>query len=310
MLDVKRLRLLWELDRRGTVIAVADALHQSSSAVSQQLALLEREVGVTLLRRSGRVLELTPAAQVLVAETENVLRAVEQAADAVQQKQPQVTGKLRVAAFQTAMLALLPQAIQRIRRNHPGVHIELIQYEPELALRETWLRNFDLVIAEQYPEHATEQFAGLESKPLTRDKIQLALPRTPDSSPEFQSVKTLSDTQHLPWVMEPKGTATRHFAEQACRLAGFEPDVRFETADLQAHVRLVATGNAVALLPSLVHFGSPYSKANDIKLLDLPGSPRRTIFTAARKSSRKNAALKAFRQVLETEAAALQTETI
>jgi DNA-binding transcriptional LysR family regulator len=81
--------------------------------------------------------------------------------------------------------------------------------------------------------------------------------------------------------MEPEGTAARTWAVQLCRSAGFEPDVRFETADLIAHIRLIRSGNAVGLLPDLVWAGD----APSVALTELPGSPRRTIFTSSRRSS-------------------------
>src|SRR5690606_42151582 len=91
--------------------------------------------------------------------------------------------------------------------------------------------------------------------------------------------------------MEPRGTASRHWAEQACRSAGFEPDVRFETADLQAHVRLIESGNAVAIVPALVHGGG----AGRVRSVPLDGAPQRTVFTAALESSRAHPALAAVR---------------
>ena len=95
--------------------------------------------------------------------------------------------------------------------------------------------------------------------------------------------------------MEPRGTASRHFAEQACRTAGFEPDVRFETADLQAHIRLVESGHAVALLPDLVWGG----RTPSVSLTSLDGSPVREVFTSVRESSRERPAILALRDVLE-----------
>ncbi|WP_053386065.1 LysR family transcriptional regulator [Leucobacter japonicus] len=298
MLEVKRLRLLWELSRRGTVIAVAEALSYSPSAVSQQLSILEREVGMPLLTRSGRTLRLTAAARSLVAHTEQLLADLERADDAVRRFGTEVIGTLRVAAFQTALLAIMPQALRRMRAEHPAVRVEVVQHEPAAALYETWARGFDLVVAEQYPGHATEHFAGLDRQPLTRDAIQLALPAHAGVDPEFDAVFQLSDAASLPWVMEPVGAASRHWAEQACRVAGFEPDVRFETADLQAHLRLVESGLAVALLPGMVHVG----RASDIRLIDLPGDPERTVFTASRHSSADSPALDAFRAILSEEA--------
>ena len=92
--------------------------------------------------------------------------------------------------------------------------------------------------------------------------------------------------------MEPRGTASRHWAEQVCRVAGFEPDVRFETADLQAHIRLVESGHAVALLPDLVWGGAGRS----VRTIELPGAPRREVFTSARRAD--DATIAACRAVL------------
>lgn len=309
MLEMKRLRLLWELSARGTVVQVAEALNYTPSAVSQQLALLEREVGTPLLRRVGRTLELTAAAEALVAETEELLAGLERAETAAHRVSGEVAGSVRIAVFQTAVLAIMPQALRRLRTEHPNLRVEMVQHEPETALHETRVRGFDLVVAEQYPGHATAQFTGLDREPLTLDPIRLALPRPGASADgvfdtaEFDEVKRLEDAAQLPWVMEPRGAASRHWAEQACRSAGFEPDVRYETADLQAHVRLIESGNAVALLPGLV------GAESRLRMVSLPGNPHRTIFTAARISNADSPAVAAVRQSLEIEAASLAKPT-
>jgi len=98
----------------------------------------------------------------------------------------------------------------------------------------------------------------------------------------------------MAWVMEPRGTASRHFAEQLCRTAGFEPDVRFETADLQAHIRLIESGNAAAILPDLVWAG----RTPSVQLTSLDGEPRREVFTSVREASRDRPTIVAVRDVL------------
>ncbi|NKX54734.1 LysR family transcriptional regulator [Arthrobacter mobilis] len=302
MLDLHRLRLLRELSIRGTIASVAAALSYSPSSVSQQLSLLEREAGTELLRKSGRRLQLTAQAQALVMHTGEVLDSMERAEAALAAAQPVVSGTVRLAVFQTAALALMPNMMRTLRESHPQVRVELVQHEPETALHETWARNFDLVVAEQYPGHAAPHYAGLDRQLLTRDDIRLAVPADLSDAPEdFRRVRALADAAGLPWVMEPHGAASRHWAEQACRSAGFEPDVRFETPDLQAHVRLVESGNAVALLPQLVWA----HRQQAARLVDLAGQPQRTIFTAMRRSSARHPAIAAVRQALETEAAAL-----
>jgi DNA-binding transcriptional LysR family regulator len=263
--------------------------------------VLEREAGAQLLRRTGRTLELTPAGEVLVAETAELLAGLERAEAALHRVREEVVGTIRVAAFQTAMLSVLPGALRRLRERYPGLRVEVVQYEPGAALQETWIRSFDLVVAEQYPGHAAEHFQGLDREPLTRDPIRLAVPPSGAGDPRFDRAERIEDLAELPWVMEPQGAATRHWAEQACRTAGFEPDVRYETADLQAHIGFIESGNAVALLPGLVHVGA----APRLRLIELPDRPHRTVFTAVRASQGRHPALAAVREALAAEAARL-----
>ena len=291
MLDLRRLRLLREVKLRGTLAEVAEALNYSPSAVSQQLALLEKEVGVPLLRKSGRRVSLTPQAEILVAHTSTVLEVLEQAEAEVTTSLERPAGLVRLAVFQSAALALLPDALTLVRSEYPEMRLEVTQQEPEAALHATWTRDFDLVIAEQYPGHAAPRHPELDRVDLTTAPLRLGVSKTLVAE---HNIKNLADTANLPWVMEPRGTASRHWAEQACRQAGFEPDVQFETADIQAHIRLVESGNAVALLTGLAWVGRPVT----VELIDLPGNPRRTVFTAARRASAKSPAIVVCRDVL------------
>jgi DNA-binding transcriptional LysR family regulator len=291
MLDVRRLRLLRELQIRGTLAEVAEALQYSPSSVSQQLALLEKEAGVELLRKTGRRVQLTPQAEVLVAHTAQLLETLEQAEADLAASLTTVTGTVRIAVFQSAALALMPDTLSRLSTAYPEVRIEMTQREPETALHETWARDFDLVIAEQYPGHAAPRYPELDRIKLTTDAIRLAVPPGAPGRPQITS---LEDTADMAWVMEPRGAASRHWAEQACRSAGFEPDVRFETADLQAQIRLIESGNAVALMPDLVWTG----RGTTAQLLDLPANPFRTIFTSVRRASATRPAILAAREML------------
>lgn len=291
MLDVRRLRLLRELKIRGTLADVAEALKYSPSSVSQQLALLEKEAGVELLRKTGRRVQLTPQAEVLVAHTAQLLETLERAESDLAASLTTVAGTVRIAVFQSAALALMPDALTMIHRDYPEVRMEMVQREPETALHETWARDFDLVIAEQYPGHAAPHWPGLDRRKLTSDAIRLAVPA---AELDRHGITSIADTADSAWVMEPRGAASRHWAEQACRSAGFEPDVRFETADLQAQIRLIESGNAVGLMPDLVWTG----RSTTARLLDLPGNPRRTVFTSVRRASAERPAIVACRDVL------------
>lgn len=292
MLELRRLRLLRELKLRGTISAVAEALSFSPSSVSQQLAQLESEAGVPLLTKSGRRLLLTPQAEILVAHTTGLLERLELMETELETSLSDVTGTVRLAVFQSAALGIIPQALTLLAAEHPGLRVEITQREPESALVEVWAREFDLVIAEQYPGHAAPRQAGLDRVALCADELRLGVPAGRGiHSTEIRSIRDAATTA---WVMEPRGTASRHFAEQLCRSAGFEPDVRFETADLQAHIRLVESGNAVALLPDLVWAG----REPGVPLLRLPGEPRRTVFTSVRDASRDRPAIVAVRGIL------------
>jgi DNA-binding transcriptional LysR family regulator len=298
MLDVRRLRLLRELKIRGTLAEVAAALQYSPSSVSQQLALLEKEAGVELLRKTGRKVQLTPQAEVLVAHTAQLLETLEQAEADLAASLTTVSGTVRIAVFQSAALALMPDTLTLMAGTYPEVRIEMTQREPETALHETWARDFDIVIAEQYPGHAAPRYPELDRIKLTTDAIRLAVP--PESG-DWPAITSLADTAELAWVMEPRGAASRHWAEQACRSAGFEPDVRFETADLQAQIRLIESGNAVGLMPDLVWTG----RGTTAELIELPEKPRRTVFTSVRRSSAQRPAILAAREILATTAASI-----
>ncbi|WP_296665461.1 LysR family transcriptional regulator [Demequina sp.] len=295
MLDLTRLVALRELALRGTIAAAADAMGYTPSAVSQQLAALEREAGVALTVRSGRNVVLTPAGQRLVARTHQLLDTMELAESELHDRAAQAAGTVRLAVFQSAALTLVPGALLRLRESHPRVRVHVTQSEPGAALADTWARDFDLVVAEEYPHHSAPHYPGVARRPLVTDDLLLAVG---GAWSDAESVRDLADAV---WVMEPQGTSTRHFGEQTCRVAGFEPDVRFETADLQAHVLLVERGLAVAILPGLMvaHTGM------GARTLTLDGEPRRTVFSAMRQSSRVDPAVEAVRLALEAQARSL-----
>jgi DNA-binding transcriptional LysR family regulator len=278
MLDVRKLRLLRELQIRGTVTGVAEALSYSPSSVSQQLSALEREAGVALLEKTGRRVQLTAQGHILVQHTAEILDRLERAEAALSASLTSVTGVVRIAVFQSAAHAIVPRALTILATDYPELRVEVTERAPEQGLFEVSARDFDLVIAEQYPGGTRALPADLDRIALTSDTIRLATSADPDARIRTSS---LADAARLPWVMEPVGTAARTWATQLCRSAGFEPDVRYETADLIAHIRLVRSGNAVGLLPDLVWAG----EEPPVRLLDLPDAPTRTIFTSARRSS-------------------------
>lgn len=292
MLDVNRLRMLVELSRRGTLSAVADALSYSKASVSQQLSALERDVGVPLLRRVGRGVQFTPQGNVLVAEAIGILDQLEHAEVAVAESLTEVTGTVRIAVFQSTAHSLLPRALESLKERHPALRVEVTECDPETGLVGVSSRDFDLILAEQYPGHTRPIHADLDRVVLAHDAIALA--RRPGTRPSADAFAALWSTRTEPWVLEPAGTASRAWAEQLCRTAGFEPDVRFEIADLTAHVRLIHAGLAVGLLPELVWAGDTPT----VDLAPLPHEPRREIFSSARRVSADAPSIRAVRTAL------------
>ena len=291
MLDVNRLRMLVELSRRGTLSAVADALSYSKATVSQQLSALEREAGAPLLRRVGRGVQFTPQGNVLVEQAIGILDQLEHAQVAVAESLTEVTGTVRIAVFQTAAHALLPPALLALQAQHPALRVDVPESDPETSLVGVASRDFDLMLAEQYPGRTRPINADLDRVVLTHDAIMLA--RTPGAE-KADAAAALWATRSEPWVLEPAGTASRAWAEQLCRTSGFEPDVHFEVADLTTHIRLIRAGLAVGLLPELVWAGD----APTVDLTPLPGAPRREIFSSARRVSAAAPSIRAVRRAL------------
>lgn len=283
MLDLRRLRLLRELRRRGTIGAVAEALSYSPSAISQQLATLEKEAGVTLLEPVGRRVRLTAQAELLVEHTERLLEEMERAEAELARSLEAVVGTLRVAAFQTAVLALVPSTLQRVAEEHPGLRVEITELEPEVAVPALVAGDFDLVLGEEYPGLPLRRPRELERRDLFTDELRLAIP----TSWRERSLATLSSR---PFVLEPPGTAAYEWSLALCRTTGFEPDVRYSSTDLQIHLTLVEHGLAVALVPDL----SGAQTRSGLTLRRLPDRPRRLVFAATRRGAAEHPTIQAF----------------
>ncbi|WP_279366238.1 LysR family transcriptional regulator [Microbacterium testaceum] len=287
MFDLRRLRLLHELSVRGTLAAVAEALAYSPSTISQQLALLEKEAGVPLLEPDGRRVRLTAQGAALAAHAARMLAADEAARAELERMRPSLA-PVRLAVMQSAAHGLLPRALDALAESEPQLRVEVAELAPEEGLFEVAARGFDLAVAEQYPGHTREHREGLERGLLGRDAIRLAVSCD-------DPAQHLEDLRERAWVMEPVGTAARQWATQQCRAAGFEPDVRFEMADLTAQARLVASGHAVGMIPDLVFAG----EAPPVRLVGLPGQPRREVFTAVRRGTADRPGVRAVRAALQ-----------
>jgi DNA-binding transcriptional LysR family regulator len=297
MLDVHRLRLLRELERRGTLAAVAQALSYSPSAISQQLSQLESEAGVTLLEPAGRGVRLTPQARILVQHTEAILRQLEEAEADLRASLAEVRGTLRVASFQSVLFALLPSVLTRLAERHPGLRVEIAHEEAGPAFAGLLAHDFDIVLGEEYPGVAHMSVAGARTQLLANDELFAVFPTRgrhavsgePDAHPR------LGDLARVPWIFDPADAGPGQWARNACREAGFEPDVRYVASDLLLQIHLAETGHAAAIIPRLLLAAVPRPAAG---IMPLPGRPHRRLTTGVRAGAARHPAIRAFRETL------------
>ncbi len=304
MLDLHRLRLLYELNARGTIAAVADALQFTPSAVSQQLAVLEREAGLPLLERAGRGVRLTDAAIVLAAHAGVLLERVELAQADLAAATGRVAGRGRIACFQSAALRLAVPAMRALAREAPDLRCELIEAEPEQSLPALVLGDVDLVLADEWQHQPHARPAGVEREDLCRDPVHLVLPAGPSGG--FGAVVEPCRWASWPdaaWTTGHPGTGWEEMTNRTCRdLGGFDPDIRHRTNDSVTSLALIAEGQAVALLPQLVrpeaHPGVSIRGISE-------GSAHRTIFTATRAADAERPSVQALLAAVRAAAADL-----
>jgi DNA-binding transcriptional LysR family regulator len=289
MLDVRKLLLLRELARRDTIAAVAEALCYTPSAVSQQLAALERDAGVPLLQRTGRRVSLTPAGAALAGQTEEILALLERAAAGLAAARTGLAGPLRIGAFPTAMRTILPAALVALGRDHPGLELMVTELDPAAvpdALRSGAL---DVALVHEYEFVPAPRDPALDTEPLLEEAIYLASAGPPpvvgeDTAGEDTAGEDTAgeDTagedpvgghRDSPWIMASPGTLCHTMAVRACQAAGFTPRIRHHADDFVTVLALVAAGQGVALVPQLGATGPPPG----VVLTELPARRRTRI---------------------------------
>ncbi|MFG2973085.1 LysR substrate-binding domain-containing protein [Streptomyces sp. NPDC048331] len=253
MLDVRRLRLLRELARRGTIAAVAEALTFSPSAVSQQLGVLEREAGLPLLERTGRGVRLTPAGQNLVRHAEAVLERLEQADADLAEARGGLAGALRIGAFPTATRAIVPAALISLARLHPALEPMVSETDPAAVAHALRAGDLDVALVHEYDFVPVEPEPGLATEPLYGEAMYLAAPaaEAPDPPGGSDQGAVLRTYAKAPWITATPGTLCHAMTVRACQAAGFTPRVRHQVDEFATVLALVAAGQGVAVVPQL-----------------------------------------------------------
>ncbi len=249
MLDVRRLRVLHTVSTYGSVTAAAAALGYSGPAVSQQLAALEREVGMPLTERVGRGIALTAAADILVAHTEALLAQLDAAEAEVSALRDQVSGRVTIAAFPSAAAAIVPRAWTGLAYSAPHLQLALDEMEPDESLPALIRGEVDVAVVHEYDVLPRPLDPAHERRELLLDPVLIAVHvESGFAGTGTVGLNTLADQ---PFLAPRAGTSCAEMTQRACAIEGFVPRVVARATDFHVLLELVAVGAGVTLVPRL-----------------------------------------------------------
>jgi DNA-binding transcriptional LysR family regulator len=283
MLNVARLRVLVEVARRGSFSGAAEALSYTQSAVSQQIAALEAETGMTLLERRPRGVRPTAAGLTLVEHAEGILARLQAAEDELAAIAGLRGGALRMASFPTAGATLMPVAIANFRAIYPEVRLTLAEGEPEEIAPRLLAGELDIALLFEFEDPDDDEAADLHDGRLKRvklleDPMYLALPR--EHPLAHKRTLRLEELSGEAWVQTSETSPCARHVVRSCRAAGFEPNVAFESDDYQTVQGLVAAGVGVALIPELAFAPGLSARADVVVRALSPHPPVREVIAA------------------------------
>jgi DNA-binding transcriptional LysR family regulator len=297
--DWRKLRLLHELDRRGTIAATAEAMYLTPSAVSQQLAGLAREVGVPLLERRGRSVMLTGQARVLLAHAEEMRELAERTRAALDAWSDGTEGYVRVGALATGIAALVGPAIVRLRAERPGLTVRVSEQEPDEALGLLDAGELEIAVTVDYPGAPAREDARYRRLDLISDVMDAVVPAGHPLAgrPSVNLAELACDV----WVGAAASDACGHIMTGICAAAGFSPNVQYHCREWDAVAALVAAGVGVALVPRSAHPLRP----RELAVLPVVGAPAtRLLYALTRAGTEQDPATRATLEALEAVAAA------
>ena len=288
MLDVRRLRVLHAVSAYGSVTAAAAALGYSAPAVSQQLAALEREVGMRLTERAGRGVELTPAAHILVGHTDALLARLDTAEADLAALRDQIAGRVALAAFPSAAASLVPAAWAALADSAPQVRLDLTEMEPEESLPAMLRNETDVAVAHEYDLLPRPLDPLFERRELLDDPVVLAIPPDSALSPAADGPVPLATLAGQPFLAPRQGTSCAEMIQRACARAGFVPRVVARASDFHVLLSLVAAGAGVTLVPGLAARWLPPR----VRLVPPADPVTRRVFTVSRRGGDRKPAVR------------------
>ncbi len=278
-MDLHRLRVLLELSRLGSMHAVAESMHTSTSTVSQQIATLAREAGAPLVEPAGRRVRLTPAGRRLADHAVTILAAVD-AAQRDLDPDAEPTGAVLVAGFATAIRRSLLPAVAELALTHPGVTVSIHEYEPLESLDLIAADDVDLALVYDYKLAPVSFGADLVVRPLWEVPWGLGVPATGRKGPSRRTPQTTDLREYAghDWIVNSRNTADEDVVRTLASLVGFTPRVVHRIDSLELVEELVDSGRGVALLP----LDYPTSKRVQVLPVADPGATLRA-YTVVRR---------------------------
>ncbi|MDI3422859.1 LysR family transcriptional regulator [Streptomyces luteolus] len=249
MLNLERLRTLDALARHGSVSKAAAGLHVTTSAVSQQMTKLEREVGQQLLAKNGRGIRLTDAGRLLADHAGRILSQVELAQSDLEAQRGRAVGELRMSAFPTAARGLFPSALVALREEHPGLRVWSRELEPEEGAAAVVRGDLDLAVVLDWYNKPLPVPDGLAKAPLLDDPADVVLPaRHPLATRAEIALEELADED---WISWPEGAYCADWLRYTLRAKDIEPRVRHFAEEHHTQLAFVASGLGVCITPRL-----------------------------------------------------------
>ncbi|MEU6976637.1 MULTISPECIES: LysR substrate-binding domain-containing protein [unclassified Streptomyces] len=282
--DIKKLQILRTLRDRGTVTASAEALLMTPSAVSQQLTNLSKQLGVQLLEAHGRRVRLTDAAHLVLRHAEAVFAQLERAEAELDAHLRGEAGRVRVAAFSTAVPALVVPAVQALRTVHPGLDVRVREAEAAEAYELLTAGEVDLALS--LAAHApTARDPKYSRVPLLADPLDLALPAGHPLA-EAPGLR-LADLSAEPWIYGGSGPWSE-ITTAACEAAGFVPEQAHSAAGWTAILAMVEAGMGVALVPRMA---AAERRTGVVMRVLSADQPRRHVVAAVRRGAEEGPAV-------------------
>ncbi|WP_181807691.1 LysR family transcriptional regulator [Streptomyces shenzhenensis] len=299
MLNLERLRTLDALARHGSVSGAAEALHVTTSAVSQQMGKLEREVDQQLLAKNGRGIRLTDAGRLLAEHAARILSQVELAQSDLEAHRGQVVGELRLSAFPTAARGLFPAALAALRARHPALRVRSSELEPENGIAGVVRGDLDLAVVLDWYNKPMPVPDGLVKAPLLDDPAEVALPlghRLAD-----RDEVDLGEFAEDEWITWGEGEFCHEWLMFTLRSRGIEPIVGHRAAETHTQLNLVAAGLGVCIAPVLGRHPVP----EGVVMVPLKQRVRRHVYVVWRADADRRPSIRAAVQALRGAAEAI-----